>query len=372
MTDMVRAQSDPVTRCELADLLRTMADSLDPPEPDVPDPIDPPSQVETCEAYDRLTKPLPRFILPPEDAIYQRIDNAPRHPQSATMTQAMFWHPSFQTRVEPGPVFNVVSNCRAVRVTIGVNQLGPDEAWPEGFARDESYQGPFLVPSDILVQGRDAYFEIPANGPWTYQGSPRGTLLTDVQRGVVDLAGDRHAIVYDPATGLLDEFFKLVLTVNGWYAAYATRWDTRQTIADNGRAPGQNSGDAAGLPILPLLLRHDEIVSGEVTHAIRMTLPRVIMQKGYVPPANHVVETYTTDPRFPQLGQRFRLKADWPIHPAMPEYARTVVTAMQRYGLILADIGGPYLAPVCTPDTDFVLLTTWLWDIRPTDLEVVS
>jgi hypothetical protein len=101
------------------------------------------------------------------------------------------------------------------------------------------------------------------------------------------------------------------------------------------RPAGWTSADAAGLPILPGLLRLDEVQAGAVTHAIRFTVQS--SDTSYVWPARHQAGS-ASDPNLPPMGARFRLKASFDVSGFGPQ-AQVVLTAMKRYGLIVADNG---------------------------------
>jgi hypothetical protein len=104
------------------------------------------------------------------------------------------------------------------------------------------------------------------------------------------------------------------------------------------RPDGWTSADAAGLAILPGLLRWEEIEAGEIKHAIRFTAPRTT--RAYVWPARHFASS-SNDPNLPPMGQRFRLRADFDIS-AFSERMQVVLRAFKRYGIILADNGGAW------------------------------
>ena len=104
------------------------------------------------------------------------------------------------------------------------------------------------------------------------------------------------------------------------------------------RPQGWTSADAAGLPILPGLIRFDEVASGSIDHAIRMTAP--LTRNVHIWPARHDASSLTGD-QYPPMGQRFRLKASFDISP-YPAQVQVILSALKRYGAILADNGGAW------------------------------
>jgi hypothetical protein len=104
------------------------------------------------------------------------------------------------------------------------------------------------------------------------------------------------------------------------------------------RPSGWTSADAAGLPIVPTLVRYDEVASGEIRHAIRFTVRR--SRRDAVWPATHFASS-STDPNLPPMGQRFRLRGDFDISGFSPE-TQVILRALQKYGMILADNGSPW------------------------------
>jgi hypothetical protein len=101
------------------------------------------------------------------------------------------------------------------------------------------------------------------------------------------------------------------------------------------RPAGWTSADAAGLPVLPGLVRYDEVKAGRIAHALRFTVART--RRAYVAPATHWAST-STDPGLPPMGMRVRLKADFDIS-GYPRDARVILKAMRTYGMLLADNG---------------------------------
>jgi hypothetical protein len=96
------------------------------------------------------------------------------------------------------------------------------------------------------------------------------------------------------------------------------------------------SADAAGLPIFPLLARFDEVESGVVSHAMRMTVQN--SRKAYVPPATHWASS-STSANLPPMGMRVRLKASYQIPSSFSKESKVLLQAMKTYGLIVADNG---------------------------------
>ena len=104
------------------------------------------------------------------------------------------------------------------------------------------------------------------------------------------------------------------------------------------RPAGWTSADAAGFPIVPGLIRYDEVASGAIHHAIRFTVPQT--RRAYVWPATHFASSLT-DAKYPPMGQRFRLRANYDLSGFSPEN-RVILRALQEYGMLLADNGSPW------------------------------
>ena len=150
--------------------------------------------------------------------------------------------------------------------------------------------------------------------------------------GGQNATGDRHALMVDPTTCTLYELYDARYSQTGSTAGSGAIWNLR---SDALRPAGWTSADAAGLPILPGLVRYDEVQSGSITHAIRMTAETT--DTSFVWPARHEAGA-RSDPNLPPMGARFRLKASFDISGFSPQ-AQVVLRAMQRYGLIVADNG---------------------------------
>ena len=146
-------------------------------------------------------------------------------------------------------------------------------------------------------------------------------------------SGDRHVLLVDGKACELYELWHVAVQPDGgWTAGSGARFDLQSNAL---RKDGDTSADAAGLPILPGLVRYDEVESGEIRHALRFTLPRA--QHAYVWPARHQASS-DRNPNQPPFGLRLRLRADFDI-TRYSTRDRVILKALQRYGMILADLG---------------------------------
>jgi hypothetical protein len=172
---------------------------------------------------------------------------------------------------------------------------------------DESDEGPYPVPANAPIEGgRNA-------------------------------DGDRHVLVVDRSACKLYELYD-AHPLNGgkdWHAGSGAIWSLKSNKV---RPKGWTSADAAGLPILPGLARYEDLQKGGIDHALRFTANRT--RKAFIYPARHFASNLT-DSNLPAMGQRLRLKASFDIKP-FPKQARAVLTALKRYGMILADNGSSW------------------------------
>lgn len=171
---------------------------------------------------------------------------------------------------------------------------------------DESDPGPYPIPTDAPIEG----------GP-----------ASD---------GDRHVLALDRDNCILYELYYAFPQADGsWSAGSGAIYDLRGYAL---RPAGWTSADAAGLPILPGLVRYDEVAAGEITHALRFTAPQT--RRAYIWPARHYASSLTGD-QYPPMGQRFRLRSDFDMTGFSPD-VQVILRGLQRYGMILADNGSPW------------------------------
>jgi hypothetical protein len=150
----------------------------------------------------------------------------------------------------------------------------------------------------------------------------------------VEAGSDAHVLVADAGNCHLYELFGAQQRGNGWDAQSGAVFDLHSNAL---RPDTWTSADAAGLPILPGLARFDEVQSGVINHALRFTVNQT--QNGFIHPATH--QAGVNDPSDPPMGSRFRLKASFNLAPFHGE-ALVILTALKRYGMIVADNGSSW------------------------------
>jgi hypothetical protein len=177
--------------------------------------------------------------------------------------------------------------------------------------------------------------------------------------------GDRHILMVDRDACRLYELFAAYRSGVRWYAGSGAMWDLRSNAL---RQAGWTSADAAGLPILPALVRYDEVAAGVIRHALRFTTPET--RREYVYPARHYASD-SNDAGLPPMGLRVRLKASYDVS-GLSAHARVIAVALKQYGMILADNGSPwYISGMSDSRFDDDVLHE-LDDITGNDLEVVD
>jgi hypothetical protein len=147
----------------------------------------------------------------------------------------------------------------------------------------------------------------------------------------VESGSDGHVLVASRNCHLY-ELYSAHRTTHGWKAKSGAVFNLR---SNHLRPAGWTSADAAGLPILPGLVRPDEIKAGHIDHALRFTVDST--QRGYISPARHEAGD-TNSHNVPPMGARFRLKASYSLkhfHGA----ALIILRCLKKYGMFVADNG---------------------------------
>jgi hypothetical protein len=230
----------------------------------------------------------------------------------------------------------------------------------------ESDVVPVPMPANPVIEGDYQ------NGP-----NPHGGGYNAGQRG------DSHLIVWDADTNTAYELYgvtrpwdptlfpntsgvELPHTEGQWHAAQESVW---QMSADSFRPLGNTSADAAGLSILAGLARPDEGLptsqggQGAIDHALRFTLPKKDINPQYIYPASHVVGATAGSANLP-FGARLRLMNTPQVNAViatMGPQAQIIATAMQQYGLVLADVGSAMFVTGTSAavDTNNNISQTW-------------
>jgi hypothetical protein len=148
----------------------------------------------------------------------------------------------------------------------------------------------------------------------------------------VEAGSDHHVLIVQTGACKLYELFNARRNSGGWDADSGAVFDLNSNAL---RPDGWTSADAAGLPILPGLIRYDEVQAGRIDHALRFTVANT--QRGYIHPATHFASS-SGDAALPPMGLRLRLKAGYDIS-AFKGAARVILEALRRHGMIVADNG---------------------------------
>ncbi|HVV99054.1 MAG TPA: hypothetical protein VHB77_01870 [Planctomycetaceae bacterium] len=302
----------------------------------------------------RISKPVPLDtpeadailsaleVLPPDNPWNTLVGDWPVHPDSKQIVAAI--GADQPLRYNPDMAYVLVPADQP-RIPVKLTEYA-----------DESDAGPYPVPDILPIEGWPAEYQRRANGgKYT---------LDDVQRDRENAGGDRHSIVVDHVNRMLYEFYATRKTDAGWQAAGAAIFDLKSNRL---RPDGWTSTDAAGLPLFPAIVRHDELKRGVIDHALRVTVPR--SRKSYVYPATHQAG-HGTEPSLPRMGERLRLRKDFDVSRFSPE-ARTILVALQRYGMLVADNGIAWAISVA-PDPRIPVLHDELRKVSGSDFEVIQ
>ncbi len=297
-----------------------------------------------------LPTPLPLF--PPDNWWNIDISGAPVDPGSADFISFINnggtrpLHPDFGGEVSPGSAevygmpYAVVDGTQP-KLTVDF-VLYPDESDGVGV--------PFYpIPAEAITEPH-----------WIEGGDP----------GDVDLRSseDRHLLIVDRDNRYLYELYNVYWngSTGRWEAGSGAFWDMKTNTR---RPEGWTSADAAGLAILPGLVRYDEAYDPAVTgiqHAFRVT---VRATNGHVYPASH---SAGSTPGALPMGARLRLKAGTDISGFTPEVQK-IFLAMKKYGLIVADNGSDmYVTGTFDARWDNDVLNPAFGALTASDFEVIQ
>lgn len=310
---------------------------------------------------------LPTFygnqIFPLDNPWNEKVSDAPVAANSAAIMNRIVSrsgnrgiHPDFGNPLTDGALYGIPINVvDSSTPKVGV-YVSPTDGYP-----DESDLVQVPIPSNAVIEGDGATGPNPSSD-----------------------RGDSHLLVYDKTANVLYELFNATRPAEttfpyggakpaGVWGAYQISFWNLNT--DNFRTLGWTSADAAGLPIMPGLLRPDEALppaaggQGAINHAIRVTV--VQTRNDYIFPASHAASN-RPDADLPRMGERFRLRPDFVIPANWAPEAKATAQAMKDYGLIVADNGSDFFfqgVPSNDWDMDAMLK---LSGIKVSDFQVVD
>jgi hypothetical protein len=202
---------------------------------------------------------------------------------------------------------------------------------------DQSDMGPYPFPADAKIEG----------------GAGSG--------------GDMHVLVVQTGGCSLYETWSSKYVAPGWSCGSGAVFK----LSSNALRPdGWTSGDAAGLPILPGLVKVSEVMAGAVNHAVRFTMNST--QQAYIHPAVHAAGK--ADASLPPMGLRLRLKANFDT-TTFSGATKVVLVALQQYGIILADNGSDWYLSGDSDDAWTPLMDSLVSDlakVHGSDFEAVD
>jgi hypothetical protein len=211
-----------------------------------------------------------------------------------------------------------------------VNTIGASTGMHADFGAGTWNGAPIGIPF-ITVPGTQTKY--PAT--FLYQSESDTGPYAIPQNAPIEGGGDRHATSIDVDNCILYEIYNATALGTSWKGDSGAIFNLSSQAL---RPATWTSADAAGLPIFPGLMRWEEIVAGEIRHAIRFTVPAT--QRAYVWPARHYASSNTST-AYPPMGARFRLRSGFDIST----YSATnqiILKALKKYGIMLADNGSAW------------------------------
>ncbi len=284
-------------------------------------------------------------IFPKNNYWNTRVDNLPLHASSNAWVATV--GPTARLHADWG---NVVADYYGIPYVVvpGTQPAATITFDPVNGSPDESDPGPYPIPNDAPVEG----------GP------------------AAPLDADRHVIALENTNCRLYELYNAIPQGGGGFKVLsAAKFDLNSHAL---RPLLWTSADATGGAILPGLVRYDEAATGEINHAIRFTANLIWGLdaggpggKSFIWPARHWSGS-STDPNRPPMGARFRLKQSFVINPSLNPLTQTILRAMKKYGLYLADGGSNWFFQGVTDTRWDDLVFSQLGQIAGSNFEVVD
>ncbi len=237
-----------------------------------------------------------------------------------------------------GPCFtNSTTNGKSLISGYPINVVGPSQAEVPFIATEyasECDPGPVPMPGNAAVEGSVC---------------PGGPVSVSI--------GDVHSILLQTGTTgkpNLWEFYSWNSTGNftyknadGSWGGFMASWNTNSNAE---RPNGWTSTNAGGLPMLPLLVRYDEVVAGAINHALYFSI-NWVTNNSCIWPSTHTISSFTNDPtNYPPMGAWLRLKDDYDISGFNPA-CQVVLNALKHHGGVVMDVNGG--GNLCTLQGDF-------------------
>ncbi|MFT3893796.1 MAG: hypothetical protein QM730_19370 [Anaerolineales bacterium] len=230
----------------------------------------------------------------------------------------------WNTRVDSLPVHTLSSQW--------ITSIGSNDAFHMDFGSGTWNGGPIGIPynavagSSVTKYNVNFYYPDESDeGPYPIPANPNR-----------EYGSDHHILVVDTETCTLYETYDMSFSGGQWSGGSGAIWSLNSNTL---RPNTWTSADAAGLPILPGLVRYEEVAAGQINHAIRFTANST---NSFIWPARHLTSgTQGVLTSTPPMGARFRLKASYDISGFSPEM-QVILRAMKEYGIILADNGSDW------------------------------
>ena len=236
-------------------------------------------------------------MVTPSDSVFNtRIDRVPVNASSGSWTQFLT---SDNVSFAFGWGINVVDKSTPVS--------------PQVFAQTRLLNGALFPVLPALAQKRE-------NGSFTTD--------SNVDHHMLLLNRDTCQFYETNQAGIKNDRCPTCTAQSGW--TYKGSDYNQPSVNDGG-----GTTDGAGLPLAPLTLHLSELQTGSVNHALRFTACAECISGQTLWPAT---TSNGLQSGAPPMGARFRLKANFDMS-SFPPAARTVLIALQRYGMILAGTG---------------------------------